>query len=735
MSSDFTRQCRQIAGSTESGTLTAPNSHESSPAPSTADALPSTTPATTAMELPLDNRATKKASFERRYRTAERSNKDILQDQRNSWTSKVYDHFQPPNIIVDDRSGEVKYQFICKAHPYVLFNPVTHVRWDDSTSNFKCHIDCCEGRLAALSAHIEEFAHGTVYSKGQLHYLLALWCASRHRPYLIIEDPELLAIFCMLYAKVEVPSAITLSRDICEIFNIACSHLATKLKAYEGHVHVCLDGWTAPNVISFLGVTFHQVVDGKIQSIILDFIKLTKGHTREYLSEKLERCLRDYNIDKKLLAVTTDNASNNDTLIRELGDLGGMNSTLTHVCCFAHVWNLAVKVSASSKHKAARSSDSDLDDSEVEDGNEDTLLDALLAELDEDEEEGAAEAAAEENELDADREAADNDTIEDVVAEIDAEDELSMEEKRLGRFAVSKLSGLAKQIFHSPTLRSDLTAIQTKHELPQKQMLRAVATHWNSLAEAIGRALELRGALDWLLAQAKHDKGGKKGLRCYKLSNEKWKLLEQLFQLLKAFLQATEHISKSSKAATNLHLLHPVRSAAARGHCMLNKYYSKMNDSIMYHCAMMLHLSYKLEYFRQHEWLPEWIRTAEDILRDQWAIYYKPDDVNWSTTEVATTTTTSDNLFAEVDSWGKSKTCNSVGDYLKTDIVVCADPLAYWIGLLGRDPLAQMALDFLSAPAAFVEVECTFSRGGLTVSKRRHMLSDESICTSTVLGS
>lgn len=48
-------------------------------------------------------------------------------------------------------------------------------------------------------------------------------------------------------------------------------------------------------------------------------------------------------------------------------------------------------------------------------------------------------------------------------------------------------------------------------------------------------------------------------------------------------------------------------------------------------------------------------------------------------------------------------------------------------------PLAQMALDYLSVPATSTDVERAFSRGGLTVSKLRHSLTDESTRCSSVL--
>ena len=82
------------------------------------------------------------------------------------------------------------------------------------------------------------------------------------------------------------------------------------------------------------------------------------------------------------------------------------------------------------------------------------------------------------------------------------------------------------------------------------------------------------------------------------------------------------------------------------------------------------------------------------------------------------------------------------------------DPITWWSGIAsGGNPLACMALDFLSAPgmfflnfgfcsavllfssAASTDVERAFSRGGLVVTKLRHNLSDESTRAATILHS
>jgi len=65
------------------------------------------------------------------------------------------------------------------------------------------------------------------------------------------------------------------------------------------------------------------------------------------------------------------------------------------------------------------------------------------------------------------------------------------------------------------------------------------------------------------------------------------------------------------------------------------------------------------------------------------------------------------------------------------------DPIKHWVGILVSRPesrLARMAIDYLSAPASSVEVERAFSRGALTVTHRRHALSDASTRNSIVLG-
>ncbi|THH23259.1 hypothetical protein EUX98_g7913, partial [Antrodiella citrinella] len=246
-------------------------------------------------------------------------------------------------------------------------------------------------------------------------------------------------------------------------------------------------------------------------------------------------------------------------------------------------------------------------------------------------------------ETDPAREEADSDLIAEIIAEVEASEALHAGSIRTARFAVTKLTQLAKRIFHSPAIREDLRLACERSGIVPKQMIRSVATRWNSTSQAISRALYLRLALDKLFALPKYNKNDKKSLKRFKPTTEEWTILEQLEPILEMFLIATEHISHSNRpllyevipiidklttaleqVIANNSLVQPVRAAATRGMKVLNKYYSVTDDSIMYRLAILLHPRYKSEYFKRQKWPSEWITTAENLLRQRWESHYKP---------------------------------------------------------------------------------------------------------------
>lgn len=117
---------------------------------------------------------------------------------------------------------------MCKAYVSICLAPDTYANassshpgtwvdrsdYEDSTGNLGRHVLKCEPAKSPESEAISAFAAGSTYSAARVRYYLALWCARRHRPFLAVEDPEFRALLRMLYSRAEVPSRVTVSRDV-----------------------------------------------------------------------------------------------------------------------------------------------------------------------------------------------------------------------------------------------------------------------------------------------------------------------------------------------------------------------------------------------------------------------------------------------------------------------------------------------------------------------------------------
>jgi hypothetical protein len=96
------------------------------------------------------------------------------------------------------------------------------------------------------------------------------------------------------------------------------------------------------------------------------------------------------------------------------------------------------------------------------------------------------------------------------------------------------------------------------------------------------------------------------------------------------------------KAANNMELNVVVRAGALAGRNIMNKYYSKTDESVMYRVAMracflftsclysphtVMHPGCKTDYFKKLKWKPGWIELAKDLAREQYDTYYRPTEV------------------------------------------------------------------------------------------------------------
>lgn len=144
----------------------------------------------------------------------------------------------PPEITLE--KGEVRYIFACKKYvfSFLLSNSLTlnllltsnfrhpavtikRVRHDDSTSNLARHVKSCVPANTKEAQQMKIYAQGSTYTEADHRVKVALWISRRHRPFVIVEDPELIDIFKSLNSTCVTPKRNTVSRDVREIHEIS----------------------------------------------------------------------------------------------------------------------------------------------------------------------------------------------------------------------------------------------------------------------------------------------------------------------------------------------------------------------------------------------------------------------------------------------------------------------------------------------------------------------------------
>ncbi len=88
----------------------------------------------------------------------------------------------------------------------------------------------------------------------------------------------------------------TIAADIARMAN---EYVETLKPSFDSKLSLCMDVWTGPNRMSFLGITFTYLDDNfYIQRGLLDMIKMSKSHTGENIAKLFQRVMDLYCIGK-----------------------------------------------------------------------------------------------------------------------------------------------------------------------------------------------------------------------------------------------------------------------------------------------------------------------------------------------------------------------------------------------------------------------------------------------------
>lgn len=120
--------------------------------------------------------------------------------------------------------------------------------------------------------------------------------------------------------------------------------LKVQIAQVPGKKSISMDGWSSKNLLPFLAIRGHWLdSEWNYTTKLLDFAYIEGKHSGEKHSQILIDVLRRLEIPfTKIVSITLDNATNNDTLFDFLQD-HGITAIKNHVRCMAHIINLGVQ--------------------------------------------------------------------------------------------------------------------------------------------------------------------------------------------------------------------------------------------------------------------------------------------------------------------------------------------------------------------------------------------------------
>ncbi|KAI2964925.1 hypothetical protein CBS147323_6033 [Aspergillus niger] len=543
-------------------------------------------------------------------------------------------------------------------------------------------------------------------------------------PFQVVENSAFQQLLNLIHSgtdRLELPSAKTLRRRLRDA--VVEQHTSQLNDLPEGaKVSLALDCWTSPFQQAFMAITAYFIdSDWNYRELLLGFEPLHGPHSGSNLSDVLLDLLRDRHLVDRIFTVTTDNATNNDTLIRGLQDVllatGAINSrdSIIRVPCMAHVIQLCLK----------------------------QLLGHIKA-------------------------APKNDEVSTLWS--DSQSSFLKDSADCGDVAhtLTKVRSLAVFVNASPQRRDAFIALQPVHD--QLFPLQDVQTRWNSTFLMLRRARKLRNCFDQYCTD--HD------YVQFKISDAEWRQIDYLLQLTKPFFQFTmalmktrdvtihsvflvyrkllEHIEKSTRVLSRKttpwkRAMHDALLAAKQ---KLREYYDKTyrDHGFLYATGTMLAPQYKLSAFGDTEYSKchsETLRTYRSYLRKGFHQYQQQiPDLSFCTTIHRSQQQTSEldqllvprislpndrNQLDEVDRYlqeGKAL----VGVYfafewrLTFQGIVPLPPRAYWKEHEHEFPvLSRLARDLLAVPATGAGVERLFNSARDICHYRRGSLHEKTI--------
>ncbi len=169
-----------------------------------------------------------------------------------------------------------------------------------------------------------------------LDYRVAYMIAKDMRPASIVEGKGFSKLIKELDPRYNLPSRRKVTQSLLPgMKDDSKEKLKRSLQATKWAA-LTTDMWTSRSNTPFMTVTAHYLDENNnLTRKVLGCERFTGRHTSEHIQERLQGMIKDYDMETKIVAVTSDNANN---VVRAIVD-----TDLANVPCYAHKLNLCAQ--------------------------------------------------------------------------------------------------------------------------------------------------------------------------------------------------------------------------------------------------------------------------------------------------------------------------------------------------------------------------------------------------------
>ncbi|XP_071940029.1 zinc finger BED domain-containing protein RICESLEEPER 2-like [Coffea arabica] len=188
------------------------------------------------------------------------------------------------------------------------------------------------------------------FSQDKFRELLVHAIVRHELPFSFVEHEGIKNVLTYLEPQIKHITRNTTKSDVKKLHAKEVNRLGSELRGCPSRICLTSDAWTSIVTDGYLSLTAHFIDSNwLLQKKILNFSYMPPPHNGVALAEKIYSLASSWGIERKLFAITLDNASANDSCVAILKNQFKLKNSLIcdgmlfHVRCCAHILNLIVQ--------------------------------------------------------------------------------------------------------------------------------------------------------------------------------------------------------------------------------------------------------------------------------------------------------------------------------------------------------------------------------------------------------